>query len=90
VVLPLYASPSGGWELSELSVPSAWIARRVTGGLDAEISTAEALMPDRGCYCVTVVLQWDPVHEQWWGVAVGETGQPVELVYRNDVGLVGR
>lgn len=90
VVMPLYGSPTGGWELSELSVPSAWIARRVTGGLEAEISTAEALMADHGRYCVTVVLTWDALHEQWWGVSVGSQGQPVELVYRADVGLVGR
>ncbi len=90
VVMPLYGSAAGGWELSELSVPSAWIARRVTGGLEAEIAIAEALMPDHGRYCVTVVLTWDAVHEQWWGVSVGAEGQPVELVYRNDVGLVGR
>jgi hypothetical protein len=88
--MPLYGSPTGGWELSELSVPSAWIARRVTGGLEAEITTAEALMADHGRYCVTVVLTWDALHEQWWGVSVGSQGQPVELVYRADVGLVGR
>lgn len=90
VVMPLYGSAAGGWELSEVSVPSPWIARRVTGGLEAELAIAEALMPDHGRYCVTIVLGWDAVHEQWWGVSVGATGQPVELVYRGEIGLVAR
>lgn len=76
-----------GWELSQIDLPRARVARRLPGELEAEIAVAEPLMPDRGRSAVTAVMTWDAVNEAWHATAADEAGHVVQLLYRRDLGL---
>lgn len=88
-VAPLFDHPAHSWEMSQLSVRSAQVAKRVTGTAEAEerLRVAEETMRDRGKWSVTIVVQ--PAESgAWRGTAENANGGRVELRYDSRTGLV--